>query len=384
MRRGYRILSVEAADIYKNEQENGAVVGYRLPEKGDARFRLFKILLDDSLDSNELEKAYTRICRRKFSFQDEYENAYTLAVVNVKFNYEFKPADGKPVKIKELREHFYENGFCVDGIRYVRYKRSAGSSREGKCLFIDEWLFRAMSKWSECGLKPKADLASWESYKALSLSSIKGTIEIPLNGILFVPEYQSTFTEEVVSVEIEDGKLAAHTKETQITNDIWDGESLLDESLFAGEYADRHMVLLRNKFFKSCAFSMGSGSATEYRHTDKIVEIIDESKANINRLYMAIRTADEQEREVLFDRIADEKSRRDKEVSKWLTNENILILVLRHYEKNSAADWRIYAALINHPVFKDLFWELSRGFIYKIVEDENGEYSLYGKRFTKK
>lgn len=64
MRRGYRILSVEAADIYKNEHENGVVVGYRLPEKGDARFRLFKILLDDSLDSKELEKAYTRICRR--------------------------------------------------------------------------------------------------------------------------------------------------------------------------------------------------------------------------------------------------------------------------------------------------------------------------------
>ena len=96
MRRGYRILSVEAADIYKNEQENGAVVGYRLPEKGDARFRLFKILLDDSLDLKELEKAYTRICRRKFSFQDEYENAYTLAVVNVKFNYIFNPRTENP------------------------------------------------------------------------------------------------------------------------------------------------------------------------------------------------------------------------------------------------------------------------------------------------
>ena len=183
-------MSVEAADIYKNEQENGAVVGYRLPEKGDARFRLFKILLDDSLDSKELEMAYTRICRRKFAFQDEYENAYTLAVVNVKFNYVFKPADGKPVKIKELREHFYERGFCVVGVRYVRYKRSAGSSREGKCLFIDERLSRALSRWSECGLKPKADLASWESYKALSLSSIKGTIKIPLDGILFVPDYR--------------------------------------------------------------------------------------------------------------------------------------------------------------------------------------------------
>ncbi len=255
MRKGYRILSVEAADIYKQEQENGVAVGYKLPEdKSDACFRLFKVLLDVSLDSTELEKAYKRICRKKFSFQDNYENSYTLAVVNVKFNYIYKPQDGSPVNLKSLREHFYANGFCVNGVHYVRYKRSAGSSREGKCLFIDERLQRAMSKWSECGLKPQKDLASWESYKALSLSSIKGTVDIPLNGILFVPDYKSVFQEEVVSVEIEDGTLSAKTKQTQITNDIWDGESLLDESVFEKYYADSHMLLLRGKFFKSCAF----------------------------------------------------------------------------------------------------------------------------------
>ena len=248
-------MSVEAADIYKQEQENGVAVGYKLPEvKSDAYFQLFKVLLDASLDSAELKKAYKRICRKKFSFSDKFGNAYTLAVVNVKFNYIYKPNNGKPVNLKSLREHFYANGFCINGVRYVRYKRSAGSSREGKCLFIDERLQRAMSKWSECGLKPQKDLASWESYKALSLSSIKGTVEIPLDGILFVPDYKSVFQEEVVSVEIEDGKLSAKTKQTQITNDIWDGESLLDESVFQKYYADRHMLLLRSKFFKSCAF----------------------------------------------------------------------------------------------------------------------------------
>ena len=206
------------------------------------------------MDSIELEKAYTRICRKKFSFVDEHNNCYTLAVVNVKFNFTYKPENGKPVKIKQLREYFYTNGFNVNGIHYVRYKRSAGSSREGTCLFIDERLYKAMSKWSECGLKPKNDLASWESYRALSLSSIKGTIDIPLNGILFVSDYKSTFTEEVVSVEMQDGKLSAQTKQAEIINDIWDGESLLDESIFTGSYADKHMLLLRNKFFKSCAF----------------------------------------------------------------------------------------------------------------------------------
>ncbi len=255
MSKGYRVISIEAADIYRHEQENGVSVGYKMPEsKSDAYFRLFKIYLDYSLDLIELEKAYKRICRKKFSFQDKSGNEYTLAVINVKFNYTYKLQDGKPVKIKDLRTHFYENGFYLDGIHYVRYKRSAGSSREGKCLFIDERLYKAMSKWSSCGLKPQTDLASWESYKALSLSSIKGTVEIPLDGILFVPDYKSTFTDEVVSIELQDRKLTAEQKQTEITNDIWDGESLLDESVFINGYSDKHMLLLRNKFFKSCAF----------------------------------------------------------------------------------------------------------------------------------
>ena len=847
MHKCYRILSVEAADIYKAETENGVAVGYKLPEKSsDACFRQFKVFLDNSLDSAALEKTYTRVCRKKFSFADKYGNAYTLAVVNVKFNYIFKLEGEKTVNLKALREYFYANGFCVNGVHYVRYKRSAGSSREGKCLFIDERLLRVMGKWSDCGLKPKTDLASWESYKELSLSAIKGTIDIPLKGILFVPDYKSTFTEEVVSVEIKDGALCAEQKKAQITNDIWDGESLLDESLFAGDYADKHMLLLRNKFFKSCgfrtklqkwfadkhivlsdlkrrgfvtladniaqivmvttpdslkylkfagglseknikqwaahtdgsfgvvkwdqptrffhgemvqssyqllntlplteeevrtllqpsieyiallrkdtdfmryhfsdafarekdgdevqqdglaeradiiftllhncphfdetalyanfrddvvrslkerlkrghillngtnatlfgngaellkylsgeemipelqpgqircerfadgtkllcarsphitmgnlyraenvlgggiwnyfdlgenivcvnaigeniqqrlngcdydsdtmlitddallvsaagrykdffkvpvcniqakakteqtlaeldhdtsvnkigeivnlsqklnsilwdeiykgadereirsvyedicklavlsgleidkakrtfenvsaskeltalrkkyarpsprffaeiderkakqcafyhtamdylytqvkrihfrkgreqygdyrpitsnlAYDISSGNATEYRHKDKIVQIIDESKTTINRLYQAIRTADEQEREVFYAQITDIKDERDKQVARWLTNENVLILVLRHYEKNSAADWRIYAALINHPIFSELLWELYDGTALQVVEDVNGEYTLYGRKFTK-
>lgn len=251
----YRIISIEAADIYRQEQENGVAVGIKMPEKNsDARFRMFRNFLDNSLDLIELEKAYKRICRKKFSFRDKFGNDYTLAVVNVKFNFIHRSENGKTVKIRQLREYFYENGFYIDGIHYVRYKRSAGSSREGKCLFIDERLYKAMAKWSECGLKPKTDLASWESYKALSLSSLKGMVNIPLECILFVPDYKSTFTDEVVSVEIQDGALTAAHKQTEISNDIWDGESLLDESVFRGNYADKHMLLLRNKFFKSCAF----------------------------------------------------------------------------------------------------------------------------------
>lgn len=215
-------------------------------------------VLDYSLDLIELEKCYEKKCRKKFYFEDEYKNKYTLAVINLKFTYNYKSEnDKKETKnLKELRDHFYEQGFNLGGVHYVRYKRSSGSSRQGKCLFINEKLLKHMSEWGECGLKPTEDLASWEAYKSLSLSSLKDVIIIPLNGILFIPDCKSEFLEEVVCVEEKDG-LQATAKETLITNDIWDGESLLDESLFTGDYATKHMLLLRNKFFKSCGFKTG-------------------------------------------------------------------------------------------------------------------------------
>lgn len=51
MKQGYIIISIEATDIYRKEQENGVSVGHVMPEKkSDAYFRLFKVYLDNSLD----------------------------------------------------------------------------------------------------------------------------------------------------------------------------------------------------------------------------------------------------------------------------------------------------------------------------------------------
>ena len=104
-----------------------------MPEyKSYAYFRLFKNILDYSLDTIELEKTYSRICRKKFSFVDEHNNSYTLAVVSVKFNYTYKSAEGNSVKVKELRKCFYENGFNIDGVYYVRYMRNARGAQCSK------------------------------------------------------------------------------------------------------------------------------------------------------------------------------------------------------------------------------------------------------------
>ena len=163
------------------------------------------------------------------------------------------------VKCEEIREHLYVNGFDIDGIHYVRYKRSAGSSRAGKCLFIAEPLYQDMMNWSACGLSADnvSDQASWQAYIALTLSSIESTIKLPKKAILIIPDKVSKFKTNAVCVkeDAEQGLVAIEEK-TEIKNVIWDGEALLDVSVFEeNDYADKGMMLLRNRFFKTCAFN---------------------------------------------------------------------------------------------------------------------------------
>ncbi len=68
----------------------------------------------------------------------------------------------------DLRNHLYEHGFFCNGRHYVRFKRTSGSARTGKCLFIDERLYPHIHAWEMCGLSIEegncTDLAALESY----------------------------------------------------------------------------------------------------------------------------------------------------------------------------------------------------------------------------
>ena len=158
----------------------------------------------------------------------------------------------------EIRYDLYENGFVCNGIKYVRYKRSSGSSRVGKCLFIDESLYSAMHKWELCGLKikegDKIDLAAFEAYISLPSSSCIDTIEIRPENILVIDDYESEFEDDVVAVYGEGEDFIAKEERVKIKNSIWDGQSLLDVSMYDEHYSDRTMLLLRNRFFKSASF----------------------------------------------------------------------------------------------------------------------------------
>ena len=323
--RGYRILSVEAKDLYAamNMVERNDI-GYNIrKENGEISVKKFKNTLDYSLDTIKLQEIYQKTTRKRNFFFISDGKKHTQAVINVTFSYSYKEfnqvgentfirqgyafkdcvfANGVCVKsgqvvaiqtnveiltpvaeellpsyfafidgcykqigtipvVKnkaELRQHLYEHGFVCDGIKYVRYKRSSGSSRVGKCLFVNEIVAAKMQRWDRCGLTvndgDSIDLAAYEAYISLPMSSIIDTMRIDPASILIVDDFTSTFKDNVVAVEAKDSKLVASSKETEVSNSIWDGESLMDVSMFE-KYPDKGMLLLRNRFFKTCAFN---------------------------------------------------------------------------------------------------------------------------------
>ena len=277
----YRILSVDAAELYGLvlKGEDYCICG----EDGKIDFDRFTASIYNSLETKRLKKTYEdekkkRKVKGSFELKDYNKDAHerdaygaTLSVISVSFKKNYSSSVGK----KELRKFFYDHGIIIKTLRrssnqttardnevsntYVRYKRSAGSSREGNCLFILEPLKKQMMKWSSCGFDEKKvrDKVSWESYVSLTLSNSRCEIKIPKEAILFIPDAESCFQKEVIKVSKNGSDLAASPENVTIKNKIWDGQALLDESVFAQhEYLrGKGMALLRNRFFKTCAFN---------------------------------------------------------------------------------------------------------------------------------
>ncbi len=176
---------------------------------------------------------------------------------------------------EELRDYIYENGFSLNGKDdYVVYKRSSAKSRKGECTFIKKKLYKKMIKWSRMGLdftkQGEIDYPSLLAYESLVLSSImqedNGLLEIKPENMLIVDDIDSTFKEEVNVVRKgENGYLESVTEYANVTNSIFDGESLLDSTYFEDD-STKGMKLLRNHFFKSCAFNTNIQAFLEDYH----------------------------------------------------------------------------------------------------------------------
>lgn len=274
----FRIILLQAAEIYRAKYiVNENLVIKNTKDSFDKHYR-------DVLAFN-LDLLYLLEYEDKFDIQNNTLKSktingeyYTDAFVNVSFEYSLwmneknervfdkKEIVGQTYSPSKMREKLYTDGFFLNGKKYVRYKRTASAAKNGTCLFIKESLYKLMNSWSKTGLNEKKDcyldnLTSFEAYKALSLSSLIKTFELNPYNILFVKDFKHVLKdEEVIKVNYVDKEgLVAIRGKNDIENNIFDGEGLMDVSLFnqcgySGSNL-KGMMLLRNRFFKCCAFN---------------------------------------------------------------------------------------------------------------------------------
>ena len=262
-----RIIFIQAADIYYAKVSNKPLEIKNTDNKFDSHFI--------EITPANLDLYYLRE-QGKLRIKQLNGEQYTFDFINVTFEYPlFTNKKGEKVipkrtdkekynktPIAQIREDLYLNGFEINGKEYVRYKRSSGAAKSGSCLFIRKDISSLMNNWSRCGLEESSDncltdLTSYEAYKALSLSSTIDILDLNPYNILFVKDVPVTLkNQNVVRVSCDKHEnLYAEETTCDVENNIFDGEGLLDTSVFEENgYKDKGMMLLRSRFFKCCAF----------------------------------------------------------------------------------------------------------------------------------
>lgn len=228
-------------------------------------YRLTDITFDDCVAKNENGEVVGVICKKEVLGIEKIKGFKAVTEYNEKedrmVSYYKETTFKKIYSADDIRYELYENGFYIDGVHYVRFKRSSGSARVGKCLFIREELYPYMFEKCKCGIESaeegkEIDLASFEAYIALTSSSIIDTIPIKPENFLIIDDCESEFEDEaVVTIIDENNRLKTYQDpKAKVCNSIFDGQSLIDKSLM-GIYKDKGMLLLRNYYFKSCCFN---------------------------------------------------------------------------------------------------------------------------------
>ena len=230
------------------------------------------------------------------------DSDYTDLIINLKFKSDIMIEDDTPKKAydpetksivevdgkkmkkliskKKLRKMAYKDGVTINGVHYVNYQRTSSKARVGNCLFIDERYYDVMNEWQNLGIPfselKEADIVSIRSYQSLIASSIIGELEIPVDSILLIDDISGQATMDCNVIKpypTENGRgtelKVVREPYTQKT-DLWDGQSLLDFSVFKnGKYAVKDkdgnktehsyepygFMLLRNHFFKTAGFN---------------------------------------------------------------------------------------------------------------------------------
>lgn len=182
------------------------------------------------------------------------------------------------VSAKELRQIYYTQGCTItwhkydrktgdiihgadETITYRMLMRSPGKAKKGDCVFVREELLTIARDYLTMGLwdrmpQENADIVSLSAYSTLITASALDYIHIPLKNILIVRDQEVSTILPGLTVDVDESNHCYVKKEEQceITNILWDGMGLIDDSVFPEDQGMEGFIYCRSHFFKSCLF----------------------------------------------------------------------------------------------------------------------------------
>ena len=236
------------------------------------------ICLDFDFGSRSYEKEYQRLEKLFIESDGESKERLEEALKKVESRKELYCEKSRG----DIRKYFYENGVDItytnknkDGtiseekIHYMMLFRTSAKAKLGQVIFINEKLYDVAYDWLTIGLGKRmgsnAKIVEMSAYAPLTTSTIVDTLYMPVEDILILKD-QDLFFEtmtKVVKAEEYTGKNGEIKKKCVVSdekravkNTIWDGMALIeaDSAYFELPSFVNGMALLRNHFFKACAF----------------------------------------------------------------------------------------------------------------------------------
>lgn len=265
------IKTMQAAEIYKwnkkKSKSNGASKEYLYTKEA---------VIGKSILSSYL---------RGIGVTMERGTGTSYDLINLKFDYGVKDT----ITAEKLRELYYSNGVSIyaedlqskaqkekdnkrgkkEQLTYKMLYRNTGKAKEGQCIFIREEYYKKVLDYMTMGLyekmqkmqKNNARIVEMSAYAPLISATAMDYIQIPMENIFVVKDRKATVKKDAVVVktkEIGSGEsartecYAEEVSAQEITNTLWDGMGLIDESMFPPEMDG--FIYCRSHFFKSCLF----------------------------------------------------------------------------------------------------------------------------------
>lgn len=277
MKNGTKIQNISAIRLYE------CVIGDRKNFKKQDGILPSSILTDYLVEKKIIEK-----------------NAeFTKELVMVNFDYDYLDDSkideeftvrhkGDEATKEEIRTYLYENGFdltysknlyysadtgellkrkkkdCIEKIKkitihYEPLYRTSNKAKHGGEVFINSKYAYDVDNYMCMGMKEKIEshdtvkLVEILAYKSLIASGCIGNVRIKPSEILILDDVESSKEQYIESVETDINKIVHVISNNGIVkNTLFDGQALLDDSLFANE--ESGMMVLRNHLFKACGF----------------------------------------------------------------------------------------------------------------------------------